>query len=743
MKASGLNSQLSFGARFRTAGLSFPGCFNDIARGFKRDAFINDQKELVVPKIGEVDSDDPDNVDNTNAPMQRSQYEPTDAPFQSNVADRRAAEDEAASNDQLRHQYARAPIRSRQAREPIQDAADINQQDVPADADGGNYIALVLRDAARPDTVQERGNGGVEAQGAPGAANYDRIGPAEYNQMVHAAHDMIEKLQAEAAAAKKAQDTLAAKAALNRKFAIANAIVGGLTMATTLAAILAAYFLRPRDDQGPSAFNLDGGASLDPAQKTIVDVAGQTLSGSSGDAIDKSSIQLVSHDAGTTAKLTLADIGIWTVPGDGTVVFTPDSKFKGGSVNVLYTIADTAGHRSARAQINLRYHLKSLPGTGGPAVKNFEQTHIANETVVIKVASAATPGPSGAAVDPASVALPEADKATPKTLFQVGLGTWTLSAAGDITFTPIIGFLGGDVRIRYTIADVNGNTSNSGEISLTFYRRARIPDIVHQVSSFVAGTAIGVNVVDGTSDFGKPITDPALSIDPASVILTGVVKSETEEVGPDATAKAGLKRLEVTDEGVWEVADQTGKITFTPDPALTDDPHPISYQVADTKGVYSTIGQLTFSTTASAIFKSLGAINAKTDAVFWSDYETQVIKANLGTDRIGQLLLLRSVTTDLWMNTLDGLNTTDRDAVASRRDELLRGVLGLDYKVWRSGAATDPEPPLSPAKLFTMSKAYDDAKVGIPTIRLSTRYVRLTYIQQMLAFYAGYIKNGN
>lgn len=688
--------------------------------------------------------DDPDAVDG-NVP--KNQYDNTDVPLNANIADRRARADEAGARNQLRERYARAPANPAQARPagvPVDAPVNIPRVNIRIDPIEPNYVQMVLMDAAPPDNVQQGGNGGVEAAGNLGQQNeYGVVSYEEMQASLTAAKDAIDALKAEAAVAKAAQDALAAKTARMRKFTITNGVLGGVSFLATLGAILYALFGRAKKTTGPSAFNLDGGDSLDPTQKATVDVARQALPGDGGDPIDKTSVEFVTHDTGNTKKKTMKDIGLWAVASDGTVSFTPDAKFGGGTTNILYTIADTKGVRSLRAQISFFYKLKTVAGTGGPKVKSFSAQHTVNEVVTIDVVAAATPGPGGGAINPASVALIGGDAGHSKEKFQVGLGTWTASATGEITFTPIVGFLGGLVQMGYGIADSQGNTSDSGEIALSYFMRPRVQNIVQQIKAFTPGTALSVNVVDGSSGFAKPVTDPALSVDATSVILTGVMKSEGEEIGPNATATAGMKQLVVVDEGTWDASDPTGKITFTPDPKLTDDPHPISYQVADSKGVFSTVGMLTLSSAAAKVYASLGAINNLDDASFWSMYETKVVKGDLGDDPVNRLLLMRAITSDLWLNTANSFSDDDRNIVFTLRDTLIRGVLSPDFDTWRAGTLKDAEPPMSPAKLFTMSKTYDDNLVNLPNTLRATRYIRLTYIHLMLGFFARFLDDQN
>lgn len=695
------------------------------------------------PKKSSVDDDNDPDLAGGGKP--RNQYEATNAPLTANIADQRRVEDDAAGRDQLRERV-RTQLRPNQKRvggaiyNVPGELAGIN----PVQAAEPNYVEMQLMDASRAATSAELAQGGSErVDDQNGGSQYEVVPNGELISHIITLEDAVTSLKAEADAAQKAQNAQAAHAVRMRRYTILNSVLGGVSLLSAVGAILFAYFTRPQESTGPVAMNVDGGDNLDLAKGGSVDVASRAMAGKGGASINKASVELTTYDDGNNRMLTVADIGVWTVDGSGIIKFAPDAKFEGGPVSIIYTIADTTGARSARAQVFFNFARRAQAATGGPVAQDFEQTHTVADVVVIDVGGAAKPGPSGAAIKLDSIALDGATAAKPKEVFQRGVGTWTAGDDGKISFKPIEGFTGGPALQVYTISDVNGTASQRASISLGFYMRAKVFDVVVPVAAFTGGAAISVNLVDGSADYGKPIADKGLTIDAASVIITGVVTNEGEARGPDATGSGNMKRLVVDGEGTWDATSATGVVTFTPGATLTVDPHSVTYQVADSKGGFSNVAKLTLSAAATKVIAALGAINALDDQTFWTMFETTVVKADLGSDPVGALVLLRAVTTELWLNTRDGLDAGTRDSVLTRRDALLRGVLTPDFDVWRKNSPGDPDKPLSPERLLRLSKAYDDAKVALPGVRLATRYVRLSYIDMMLGYFVRYMDNLN
>ena len=70
-------------------------------------------------------------------------------------------------------------------------------------------------------------------------------------------------------------------------------------------------------------------------------------------------------------------------------------------------------------------------------------------------------GPGGAAIDPDSLTLLDADGDPVASVTIPGQGTYTINGAGEIVFTPLPDFVGEADPVTYQVADVNGTTATS------------------------------------------------------------------------------------------------------------------------------------------------------------------------------------------------------------------------------------------------------------------------------------------
>ncbi|WP_452222679.1 Ig-like domain-containing protein, partial [Lacinutrix chionoecetis] len=66
------------------------------------------------------------------------------------------------------------------------------------------------------------------------------------------------------------------------------------------------------------------------------------------------------------------------------------------------------------------------------------------------------------------------------------------------------------------------------------------------------------------------------AIDPATVSFTDPAATDTDGDGDN-------DELVVPGEGTWTV-DETGEVTFTPEPGFTGDPTPVNYTIDDNDG---------------------------------------------------------------------------------------------------------------------------------------------------------------
>jgi CshA-type fibril repeat protein len=154
-------------------------------------------------------------------------------------------------------------------------------------------------------------------------------------------------------------------------------------------------------------------------------------------------------------------------------------------------------------------------------------------------------------------------------LFIAGQGTWSVNTVtGDITFTPIAGFILNPAPINYTVRDTTGLESATAKVTVLVNNP---PIAVSDHAIGVIGTPVTVNVLGNDRD-------PDGNLDSTSVQIVGAA--------PDGT-------LVVPNQGTWSVNTSTGEITFTPVAGFADTPTPINYTVKDSNGSVSTAATVT------------------------------------------------------------------------------------------------------------------------------------------------------
>jgi uncharacterized repeat protein (TIGR01451 family) len=153
------------------------------------------------------------------------------------------------------------------------------------------------------------------------------------------------------------------------------------------------------------------------------------------------------------------------------------------------------------------------------------------------------------------------------TLTVPGQGTWTVDAAGNVTFTPQAGFTLDPTPINYTVQDSGGLISNQASITIDYVPVASDDSSTGNTT----GTAVTVNVLANDTTGDTPV--------PSTVQIVGTP-------GPGVS-------LAVPGQGAWSVNTTTGAITFTPAAGYTGDPTPIQYTVQDNDGNTSNAATVT------------------------------------------------------------------------------------------------------------------------------------------------------
>ena len=273
--------------------------------------------------------------------------------------------------------------------------------------------------------------------------------------------------------------------------------------------------------------------------------------------------------------------------GDGSVTYTPLSGFT-GTDTFTYSAADALGNASTAtvtvevaatpvATVSIVVNsVNDVPVAGDDTVTGA----ITNNAVTIDVLN--NDSDVDGTLDPATVQI--AGTSGPgANLVVAGQGTWSVNTTtGAITFTPLTGFTADPDPITYTVSDTDGGQSNAATVTIDYAVQAPVADDDSVQGADRPGPtdpfpAVNIDVLDGD-------VDPDGALDPTSVVITSVPAG--------GSLSADGKTLTVTGEGVWSVNPTSGLITFTPDAALTGDPTPITYTVADNDGNVSNDAQI-------------------------------------------------------------------------------------------------------------------------------------------------------
>ncbi|MEO1674301.1 MAG: Ig-like domain-containing protein, partial [Pseudomonadota bacterium] len=259
--------------------------------------------------------------------------------------------------------------------------------------------------------------------------------------------------------------------------------------------------------------------------------------------------------------------GTLSVNADGSFTFDPAENFNGSVPTVTYTITD--GQATDRSTLNINI----TPLNDAPVADNDMVTDaVTNMPVTVSVLF--NDNDVDSMLDPASIQI--VGTMNPgESLFVPDEGTWIVDTTnGTIRFVPVMDFTSDPTPIEYTVNDVDGDTSNRATVTIDYAIQAPTADNdlvqgANRPSPTDPFPAVMIDVLDGDSD-------PDGSLDATSVQITSVP--------PGATLSPDGRTLTVPDEGTWMVDPMTGEITFTPVVALTDDPTPIRYTVADNDG---------------------------------------------------------------------------------------------------------------------------------------------------------------
>ncbi|MGD1704604.1 Ig-like domain-containing protein, partial [Dapis sp. BLCC M229] len=275
--------------------------------------------------------------------------------------------------------------------------------------------------------------------------------------------------------------------------------------------------------------------------------------------IDPSTIDLDPSTPVNQKTLTLPTQGTLTVDDDGNATFTPIDGFV-GEVTIPYTVADNDGETSNQANITIE--VVNIP----PVANNDSASTEPGQPVTFNITE--NDNDTDGTIDPSTIDIDTTTQGNQKTLTLPTQGTFTVDNNGNLTFTPIDGFVG-EVTIPYTVADNNGSTSEIANINVSI--STELPFATDDNASTTVDTPVSFNLTE------NDIPDEGTQIDPATIDL-------------DPNTPEAEKTLTL-DQGNFTV-DENGEITFTPAPGFVG-VVTIPYTVEDTTGNLTNQGNIT------------------------------------------------------------------------------------------------------------------------------------------------------
>ncbi|OZG70831.1 hypothetical protein BTA51_23615 [Hahella sp. CCB-MM4] len=259
-----------------------------------------------------------------------------------------------------------------------------------------------------------------------------------------------------------------------------------------------------------------------------IDVASNDTDVDSGDAVDSSTITIVTGPADGSA-----------IVNSGQVDYTPDADFN-GSDSFTYTIEDGNGATSNTATVTI--NVTSVNDL--PVATDDSATVDEDDSVVIDVVS------NDSDVDGT------VDATTVTVQTDAGSGSTSVdSVTGEITYTPSADFNGSDT-FTYTVKDDSDGTSNAATVTITINSVNDAPVAVDDTATLLEDVAHTINVLGNDSD------------------VDGTLDASTVEV------------VTAPDSGGTSVNTTTGAIIYTPDSDFNGEDS-LTYRVQDDQGEWS------------------------------------------------------------------------------------------------------------------------------------------------------------
>lgn len=299
-----------------------------------------------------------------------------------------------------------------------------------------------------------------------------------------------------------------------------------------------------------------------------------------GDPLDQTSVKLCGTNPVQTPaacdKLTLTTAdGTYTVdPATGLVTFDPIPTFTGTvTVPVRYQVSDTGTTPQTTSALITPVVIP------GPAAVNDATSGPMNTAQSISLVTNDSAA-NGATLDAASVKLCDpnapaevAPNCTKTSVTVPGVGTYTVSSTGVMTFTPVTGYSGTPAPLTYTVAD------NFGVKATATYTPTVIPapTVVPDTSTGPWDTNQTRNVITNNVNTG----DSAAA---GTTLAAGSIRlCASSDTAPNCTVDASGSVV-IANQGTYTLDPTTGVVTFDPLPTFTGTATPVTYSVTDALG---------------------------------------------------------------------------------------------------------------------------------------------------------------
>ena len=273
--------------------------------------------------------------------------------------------------------------------------------------------------------------------------------------------------------------------------------------------------------------------------------------------IDAATVDLDPVTPGRQNAFGVAGEGTFSDDGAGNVTFTPEAGFTGISA-IPYTVNDNDGSVSNAATITVTVNAPPA------AVDDSALTQL---DTPVTLAVTANDSDSDGVIDATTVDLDPATPGQQSAFTVLGEGTYSDDGAGNVTFTPQLGFTGTSTTV-YTVNDNDGGVSNSATISV----RVNAPPVAIDDAAL--------------TQLDTPVT---LSVSANDSDSDGVIDATTVDLDPGTAGQQST--FVVAGEGTYS-DDGAGNVTFAPLAGFTG-VSSISYTVNDNDGATSNAATVT------------------------------------------------------------------------------------------------------------------------------------------------------